>query len=67
MFPHDGRVAPLRAGAGQATGIQIAVAGAVGSFERLPATMPPREYATAVETAARWFERERALTASWAA
>lgn len=55
------------AGARQATGLQAGTAILRGALEGAREALPPREYATFVNIAARVLERERERTARWAA
>jgi hypothetical protein len=56
-----------RAGGRQATGLQAGQAILRGALDSAREVMPPREYATFVDVAARILERERERTARWAA
>jgi hypothetical protein len=60
-------IAARTAGARQATGLQAGTAILRGALEGAREVMPPREYATLVDVAARILERERTRTARWAA
>jgi hypothetical protein len=60
-------IAPRVAGARQTTGLQAGTAILRGALEGAREALPPREYATLVDVAARILERERKRTARWAA
>jgi hypothetical protein len=60
-------LAPRVAGARQTTGLQAGTAILSAALNGAREVMPPREYATFVDLAARILERERQRTARWAA